>query len=212
MRISNNISFQSKSKKIRKTDDFVRNINKTYCRISSSNILDSDYIDLFPNLKENLLLKTYAEMRFYRDNLYDMAESELDKIKAFIKPIKTYKIANCGESAHLAAVAAKANNIKNCHLAFVYNDSGKDLDHCVLFVNEKKPYIIDAWLGFADYIQNALLRYKGEFRNHFDLEENDSICLCTRIDDEYTDFFKADFSKSLRKKILKVFPEIKLPT
>ena len=39
----------------------------------------------------------------------------------------------------------------------------------VLWVkNGKKPYVIDPWLGFADYVPRAIQRYKNEFGYHFD--------------------------------------------
>lgn len=31
--------------------------------------------------------------------------------------------------------------------------------------NGTKPYIIDSWLGFADYVPNTIKRFQKEFRN-----------------------------------------------
>ena len=36
---------------------------------------------------------------------------------------------------------------------------------------EKKPYVIDAWFGFADYIPNAIKRYQKEYQKYFDLPD-----------------------------------------
>ena len=54
--------------------------------------------------------------------------------------------------------------MKNTHVAGIKNTAEEYLDHVVLYVeNGKKSYIIDPWLGFADYLQNAIRRYKVYF-------------------------------------------------
>ena len=45
-------------------------------------------------------------------------------------------------------------------------------DHAVVLVEDKKPYILDAWLGFADYIPNAIKKFQKDFRNCFDFERS----------------------------------------
>ena len=205
-----NLNFYSRNKEIRFADDIARKVNKCYPRVSSSKVICWKNSENYPNLIESLVLKTVYSMRFMRDELYDNAQSFHEAIFAFIEPIKKYKIGNCGESAHLSAIFAKINNIKNAHLANLVNSEGKSLDHFVLYVNNKKPYVIDSWLGFADYVPNALNRYKNEYKQYFDIENNETITFATRFDDEYTDFFKNDFSKKQIKEILKKLPDIKL--
>ena len=99
------------------------------------------------------------------------------KIKALIKPVERYRLGNCGESAQLAAITAKINGIKDCHITHLYSANGEDIDHAVLYVNDKKPYIIDAWLGFADYVPNILNRYKNEYNDNFYIEPDEKITL-----------------------------------
>ena len=85
------------------------------------------------------------------------------------------KVGNCHESAILAEIAAKTNGIRNCFVAQIKPHTGRMADthdHAVLYVDSfKRPYIIDAWLGFADYVPNAMERYRKEYSNFFDFEK-----------------------------------------
>ena len=63
------------------------------------------------------------------------------------------------------------NGIDNCKMAFVVSPEDYDYDHAVVLVEDKKPYIIDAWLGFADYVPNAIKKFQKDFRNCFDFEK-----------------------------------------
>ncbi len=203
-----NTTFKSRNMDIRFADDIARKVNKCYPRISSSKLLCSKYSDKFLHFLENIILKTVYSMRFMKDELYENAASFYERINAFLEPVKKYKLGNCGESAQLAAIAAKINGIKDCPIAYVHDTHGNDMDHAVLFVNAEKPYIIDSWLGFADYVPNALSKYKSEYRYCFDIKDGDEISLASRIDDEYTDFFKNEFSSASVKKLKKMYPEL----
>ena len=96
-------------------------------------------------------------------------------IVRFTDLIKRKKLGNCHESAILAEIAAKANGIRNCYTAQLKpltNNSSDSLDHAVLYVDSPKhPYIIDPWLGFADFVPNAFERYRKEFSAHFDFDK-----------------------------------------
>ena len=147
-------------------------------------------------------------MRFTKGEMYDNSESFIEKIKAFLKPVKQYKIGNCGESAQLAAITAKINGIKDCHIAHLIKSDGEDLDHAVLFVNDKKPYIIDSWLGIADYVPNILDRYKNEYYYDFYIKPDENLTFGTFIDDEFTYFLKDNFSRKQINKLKKIYPEL----
>ena len=205
----NNV-FTSRNRTIRYADDIARKVNKLYPALSTSRVTCYDDYALHPNLQDKISMLKIQFVRKMRDKLYDNAINFTKKIEAFINPVRLYKTANCGEKTHLASIMAKMNGIKNCRLAFLYNANGRDLDHTVLFVDDKKPYIIDAWLGFADYVPNALQRYQQEYKQFFDIREGYSIGFATKFDDEFTHFFKKDFTKKQRKEIRKVFPELVL--
>ncbi len=208
MRITatNNVNFESKNKTIRIADDIARHVNKCYPRISSS--LTDDFVNIygFRNFKKRINKKTEQYLRYEISERFDNADNFIGKILAFVKPVKKYKLGNCGESAQLSAIVAKVNGLKNCYIASLKKATGEDLDHSVLLVNDKKPYVIDAWLGFADYIPNAFNRYKNEFNCHFNLNETDKLAL-KELKSDYTAVLNSDFTKTQINKIKKLFPE-----
>ena len=204
----NNTNFQARNQTIRFADDIARHVNKCYPRISATKIASFESASCFPECLENLTKRIKESVRDERNNLYDDSYSFLDKIKSFIKPIKKNRVGNCAESAQLSTIAAKVNGIKDCHLAHLYNIKGEDFDHTVVFVNEEKPFIIDAWLGFADYVPKALERYKNEYNYIFEAKPEEKLTFLSYTDDEYTCFLKDNFTRSQINKIKKIFPEM----
>jgi len=200
-----NINFQSK-KTIYFADDIARHVNKCYPRISSSLTDDFININAFRKLKRRLNYDTEYSLRYEISGSFNDADNFIGKILAFVKPVKKYKLGNCGEAAQLSAIVAKVNGLKNCYIASLKTKGGKDLDHSVLYVNGKKPYIIDAWLGFADYVPNAFQRYKNEFNHHFDILEGEKLKFI-ELKSDYTEVLNSDFSRSQINKIKKIFPE-----
>ena len=204
----NSTKFQSRNQTIRYADDIARHVNKCYPRISATMVNEFVNINAFRNLKKRLNSETKNNLRDEISDNYDAADNFIGKILAFLKPIKKYKLGNCGESAQLAAIVAKINGIKDCHIAQLCEQNGEDLDHSVLFVNDKKPYIIDCWLGFADYAPNALNKYKTLYSKFFKLEDNKQLAFYTNINDEYTDFLKDDFTRTQINKLKRIYPEL----
>jgi len=202
----NNTTFSSRNKVIRAADDIARRVNICYPRISSS--LTDDFVNIhcFRQFKKNLNDKTENVLRTEISDSFEEADNFIGKIVAFVKPIKKYRLGNCGESAQLSSIVAQVNGIKNCFIASLKTSKGKDLDHSVLFVNDKKPYIIDAWLGFADYIDNAFLRYKKEFGIHFNAKPNDKLVF-KKLETDYTEVLNKDFTRAQINKIRRLFPE-----
>ncbi|MBE7713169.1 MAG: hypothetical protein E7Z87_05445 [Cyanobacteria bacterium SIG26] len=166
----NNTSFSARNPKIRFADDIARRVNKSFPRISST-LLETHKFAKRKRFKE-LIWNVSDQVTVMRNEKKDRiicAKKLVDYVKAYIQPIKKYHAGNCGESAELAAIIAQANGLKNVEKVYLVTERGKDMDHAVLLVNDvKTPYIIDAWLGFADTIPNAVVRYKGEFRHCFD--------------------------------------------
>ena len=99
------------------------------------------------------------------------SKNSIDRVAARFVPVIDKKRANCGEYADLTTIMARINGIKDCIKVSLIGSNGFDYDHAVVLVNDKKPYIIDAWLGFADYVPNAIKRYQKEFRNYFDFKQ-----------------------------------------
>ena len=79
------------------------------------------------------------------------------------------------ETAGAAEIALKMNGVKNSYTANLsYN--GNMLDHSVCVFNKdgseftgvvnNKTIIVDPWAGFADFANNAFVRYKNMFATH----------------------------------------------
>ena len=199
-------SFQSRNKTIRFADDIARHVNNCYPRISSTKVECFDNFSKFPNLEPNLMQIIIEHIRKPKHILFNENNSFYENIKAFIAPVKKSKFGNCGESAELAAIVAKLNGIKDCHIATLVKD-GEEVDHSVLLVNGKRPYIIDAWLGFADYVPNAIRRYKSEYNKMFNFKESDNVAVATDWDNAYVYFLKDDFTRKQTNKLRRMFPE-----
>ncbi len=212
MKISlNNINFRARNPEIRFADDIARRINTAYPTISPSNIKDR-----IGNQGEfrNLNRRMQKKIRCLRSNVREKGAEErgMAAIMLLIKEIKKQKVANCGEMADLSMIAAKLNGIKDCVKASLENQDGDNLDHAVLYVqNGKKPYIIDAWLGFADYIDGAKERYAKEFRRHFDLKLDENAKNLKFELNKYSkfgDIFTNEISKANLKSLKRKLPEL----
>ena len=203
----NGTNFQSRNKTIRFADDIARRVNQCYPRISSTKVESYNNISKFPNLEFNMQYKISEKVRKLKSELFDEDYSFLENIKAFITPVKKFKTGNCGESSQLAAIIAKINGIKDCHLVQLINETGKEFDHVVLYVHDKNPYIIDSWLGFADYLPNAVQKYKNEYDYIFNIDKNEIIVFSSETDDAYSNFLKDDFSRKQINKLKRIYPE-----
>lgn len=207
-----NINFTSKDRDIRTADDIARKVNKAYPRCSQSIIYDYPNADKFPAVVKRYTNKMIDLRNNQSDLSYDFYSSEDDVLEDLkIQPylVSKYRLGNCQESAELSALAAKINGITDFHLAYLDSTETGDLDHAVLLVNpDKKPYIIDSWLGFADYVPKAIERYKSEYGYHFDLDGSDFEKI------EVDPVFSSQVNKIKfvsQKKLQDAFPDLMLP-
>ena len=208
---NSNINFTARNKTIRFADDIARKINQVYPRISGSNVHDFKFITRNSPLLGKLSHKIYY-LRENAQHSFQIMQRWEDRIKIIPNAIQKEKHGNCAESAFLAELAARANGIENCYQARCITPNDRRYDHVVLYVKDKKPYIIDPWLGFADYVPKAIERYKKEFRQHFDFD---------RLRTEKMEFEKVDcyfrmrelegdtfFSQKRTKTYQEIFPEL----
>lgn len=165
----NNISFRSRCKTIREADNIARYVNELFPRISGTKIE--------PLMQGNTRCYTpiyYSKIRVVRkqsEEIYFSQKPNFQKCSNMIDLIRNKKVGNCGESAFLTRIVAKCNSIKNAKIAYLcYIDKYSDLDHCVVYVDDKKPYIKDSWLGFADYIPETIEKYRGVYRKLSNLD------------------------------------------
>ena len=209
-------TFTSRKKEIREADKMVLLINRAYPRISCSNIQDFSNIDKYPKVYDRAA-KLITEMRCMLDAKTLFAKEPISKLKAFKDVVLKYKAGNCDESAKLAYIAAKVNGLKDIQLASIetLHDGPpgqvwlESQDHMVLRVeNGNKPYVIDPWLGFADYVPQAIQKYKNEFGYHFDFNSNpDDIVLVHSRDTNFDLLLRKVSQEDMRK----TFPELIIP-
>lgn len=203
-----NINFSSRNKTIRFADDIARKVNKEFPRFSSTRIAGFKNIDHFQDLK-NRARKKIHDLRqlMYQKSLHSNNFEEL--LDATVDPIREFKAGNCSEAARLTLFAARLNGITNCRIVGLKGPNNYSYDHVVVLVNDKKPYIIDSWVGFADYIPNAIKRYQKDFRRNFifNSESNEKMFIDYRAHDCYfSDFVSREELKILNKK----FPQMKI--
>jgi hypothetical protein len=170
--IQQNIIFTSRNATIRRAEDIARRANNAFPMQSNSKfkVMGGGWaktLYAYKELSEKIFL-----MREYVDKKTSEAPSLIDKFKIFASSIRKNKVGNCGESTRLTLLAAKMNGIRGVYEAILVSGK-KALDHEVVFVNAEKPYIIDPWLGFADYEQNTICRWKNEYKNYFNFEDED---------------------------------------
>lgn len=203
--------FCARNKTIRFADDICRQANIAFPRISSTKMAVKENSDKFEKTIERLNSSISGELRENTKELYLEADTFMAELLAMLKPIKKHKLGNCGESAHIGAIAAKINGIKDCCPVFLYKNDGEDLYHMAVYVYDgKKSYIIDPWLGFADYVDNTLTKYKNEFASVLEIEPEDNINFICKINDGYTKTLKNELSKKQRNKLGKIFPKMKI--
>lgn len=213
MRIeNNNITFKSKNIDIRYADNLTRYVNKLFQRVSLTKAMAYDNfrgsrLDII--YEESAACKKLHKVRRISELISYSRESTADKCIRFMDAMKQFPSGNCGEASFLAKIAAEINGIKNAKIASLYNKYA-DMDHSVVYVGDKKPYIMDCWLGFADYVPNAIQRYLTEFRN-FIVEENEDILsknMYFSVDNALSLFKDIKFTKEDIKRLREQYPEL----
>ncbi len=169
--IQQNINFTSRNATIRRAEDIARRVKNAFPM--QSPIKFGVYVSAPQNLLAIIRLdKKLNLMREYMKEKVKEEFSFIGQVKKSVSPIKKNKVGNCGEATLLTAIAAKVNGIKGVYTARLASDK-KALDHDLVFINAEKPYVIDTWLGFADYEQNAISRLKNEYKKHFNFADEE---------------------------------------
>ena len=168
--INHNVNFKAKDPRIRFADNLARRANQEFPRISATKMECLNHADDYPQVI-NRLKADIRKLRFEQNMQMRPSTMASEFADILLQSIKRAKKGNCGESAEIALIIAKLNGIDDCTKACLQNPYGGNFDHSVVYVKAKKPYIIDAWLGFADYVPNAIKRYQSEFRRYFDFDK-----------------------------------------
>lgn len=207
---STNINFTSKNPVIRQADDIARKVNQAFPRVSTSNIRTFKNFD-----NDSFLSHRYAtrisRIRKQKSYYFDTASRYIEKALAFFVPVEDYKVGNCSEAAQISILAAKMNGIKDAKLMSLRDDLGLSLDHAVCYVeNEGKPYIIDSWLGCADYVPNMLEKYNGIYRNKFKLRglNQKQMHFAFNNADKYARFFKNEIPQNDLEKLKMLYSQL----
>ena len=165
----NKQNFNSRNITIREADNLAREVKKMFPSVSYSKLLKFDNYKLLKKSSDVQPLRNIKnKILILREYLTDMSKcnqtKDIDYLIVLPDLVKKHKVANCGELSNITFLIAKCRDIKNCSLRLLADKFGIDMDHSVVYVNDKKPYIIDPWLGFADYVPEAIKRYNCEFR------------------------------------------------
>lgn len=166
--ISNKITFTSRNHVIRRADDIARLVAREYPMLSATKYAGSpncmQHADSIRNLMKKITTARNYICRIKAN--YELLPEE--KIRQYMDSVEKYGIGNCAEMTDTATIIAYMHNLKDTCKVMLQTNVCRDLDHVALCVKDaKNPYIIDAWLGFADYIPNALEKYKTIYKNYF---------------------------------------------
>ncbi len=204
-----NTTFTSRNAKIRFADNLARRVNNEFPRISSTKVQTLSKI----KDKMAVLSRIQKQIILMRDEIKTTMNKDTQiysQVKSIINLIKNEKVGNCSESSFLTLVSARVNGLKNCFFGYVESPKGYNYDHSFIIVGDgEKPYIIDAWFGFADYVPNTIKRYQNEFRHCFDFKEARTNEMVIKIDnDTVFDSFNKEFDKKDLRKIKKIVPNL----
>lgn len=221
MKINNNnyTCFTSRNSEIRFADDIARHVNKICPRMSNTLLqrldnapnfsfaiskIDDKITDIHYKMHDNSNIFTTLFSKLFKPKI-----KTKKNIENYIRLIKLHKAGNCTEAATLGALAAKANGLENVCIGDVVSKFGFiNYNHAVVLIkNNKNSYVIDPWLGFADYLPNAVLRYKYELKTGVDFIKNkDMFIKETKINDSALPCVLNTESKD----ILKACPELRI--
>lgn len=214
LKINNTQSFSSRNKIIRNADDIARKARKEYPKFSNSLM---EGMNSLSNGKFRLLhinISSYVgAVRHMQICAFKQGRSFEDKLMAIIGPIKKYKIGNCSEAGEISTIVAKINGLENAQTRHLLTADGQSYDHIITYIPDKKPYIIDSWLGFADYVPNAIKRYKTEFRHYFDFDKlGTEKMIFAEIPSGHSliDFTNQKFTQENIETVKKCYPEMLL--
>lgn len=205
-----NLKFSSRNKTIRFADDIARKVNREFPHISSTKIGALNSAKKYSDAHIRIWW-AIDDMRSDNFWMFKRCQNFREKLNVIVDSIKKIKRGNCGEAADLAVLMAKANGIENCEKSTLIGPRNIDYDHAVVLVKDKKPYIIDAWLGFADYVPNAIKRYQKEHRKYFDFDklQTEKMFVLKGSDGIYTNrFVNQKFTKDELTKLRQSYPEM----
>ena len=204
-----NINFTSRSIEIRNADNFARWVKESFPLISSTK-----YARMGNNVHfQNACNKCVDEINLTR-YFMNSAESYESWYQRCLEPILARKFGNCYEHSLLAIASALVNNIKNCKISHLTSLSDSIIDHWFLLVNGEKPYIIDTFFGFADYVPEALKRYKNELQNFISREPLPEKVKIVRDNSYYGEIWnnivEEDHCGKISENIMQMFPNLVL--
>ncbi len=175
---SNGLNFTSRNKTIRFADDIARRVGSEYPILSDTKLeglrTSGQYSAAILRLRRDINSMRSKRLAF----LPQLAGDDLiKKWRLYADCIGDNKIGNCSEFAKLGQITGFTNGLEKCRIAELKSTSGRAYDHALVLVQDEKPYIIDPWLGFADYVSNVFARYKRDFANYLGIREGEKLCV-----------------------------------
>ena len=214
-----NINFSARNKEIRVADKIMRKAINAYPAFSTSRATYYSSVQKCPSLINKIsLLNRYLHSKRIT---YQMADNDL--LHQVLLGTADIKVANCIEMARIQQAAFLANGYKDVQIVgldkkvkITKNNKVKEkisdrVDHALLLINgvnrNKKPIVVDSWLGFVDYLDSALTRYDGIFmrglRNISNGDETTKQRFTLRVYNE-----KMKLNDNLRNDLINNHPEL----
>lgn len=221
--------FKSRNISIRKADEICRRVHQEFPVYSNTalerfNNSDSNN-DCFNFI--SYVSSQISELR----NYYSISNEPSVNVFKMLPGLKKTRVGNCYEQASATCAALELNDYKDASTLYLYaynpkTNVIKDLDHVVSGVNVKLPknykywngidnvetkhlikpnndaIILDTWSGFADYANQAFVKYQSGKYIAEQLEEGDKLMLLPQ--------YKLNLSGTEKKHLTALYPKLLL--
>lgn len=147
--------------------------------------------------------------------IFDTSFLEEKKARVILKLLKVFKVGNCAETAKASEIVLKMNGMKNVYNAsMIYENQFVDHRVCMFNIDgseysgiiNNKTVIVDPWAGFADFANNAFIRYRNVFKEHLGLDR--SVVLDDKGKFNLYRVTKIDLSEKAIDSLKKSYPEL----
>ena len=185
---SYNTPFTGRASIIKQADKICRSVNSTFPHLSPY-LSWHQYHEPYKHYKA--FIPYWAKLDDLRDAT-KATDTAYDYYDVLINKLKSNKCANCGELSDIVYLKCKNNNFEDVKCVQlggtspVYPKRHVKYDHiAVMFKHNNKHIVIDPLFEFADFLPNALVKYKtifkrfiNNFNEKFDLklvEDSDAV-------------------------------------
>ena len=221
--------FRSRNISIRKADEICRRVHKEFPVYSNTALETFNNAERKPDCF-NFISYVSSQISELR-NYYSISNEPSVNVFKMLPGLKKTRVGNCYEQASATCAALELNDYKDASTLYLYaynpkTNIIKDLDHVVAGVNVKLPknykywngidnveaehlikpnndaIILDTWSGFADYPNQAFVKYQSGKYISEQLEEGDKLMLLPQ--------YKLNLSGTEKKHLTALYPKLLL--